>query len=324
MRIAFLFICAFIPMAAQAQDRKTFPDYQLVAGWPKLPDDLTFGPVSAVATDSEDRVYILQRARRPILVFDRDGKFLRSFGDDLFKTPHGLRIDPAGNVWTTDMANHLVRKFDAAGKLLLTLGKRDEPGDTPDRFNRPTDVAVLTSGEFYISDGYGNARVLKFSKDGKFLKQWGKKGTGEGEFNLPHAIVLDAKGRVYVGDRENKRIQVFDAEGKFLTQWKESGAPYGLFLHGERMFVADALANWVKVLDMDGKPLGPFRRKGSGPRPVQRVAHALRRFQRRGVRGRGDWEESAEVRGSIISFQFFGRHTRISPLPGTEASPAKR
>src|SRR5262249_43956291 len=121
------------------------------------------------------------------------------------------------------------------------------------------------TGDFYISDGYGNARVLKFSKDAKFIKQWGKKGTGEGEFNLPHAIVLDAKGRVYVGDRENKRIQVFDADGKFLTQWKESGAPYGLSLHGDRMFVADALANWVKVLDMEGKPLGRFGEKGTAP-----------------------------------------------------------
>jgi DNA-binding beta-propeller fold protein YncE len=140
------------------------------------------------------------------------------------------------------------------------------PGNDTKHFNRPTDVAVAPSGEFYITDGYGNARVMKYSKEGKFLKQWGKKGKGEGEFNLPHAVVLDAKGRVYVGDRENNRVQVFDADGKFLTQWRESGAPYGLFRTQEgRLFVADARANWVKVLDAEGKALGRFGEKGTGP-----------------------------------------------------------
>ena len=198
--------------------------------------------MSAVATDSSDRVYVFHRGKQPILVFDRDGKFLRSWGDGLLKTPHGLRIDHEDNIWVTDMDDHIVLKFDSAGKLLLSLGKRGLPGNDADHFNRPTDVAVTPAGDFYVTDGYGNSRVMKFSKDGKFLKQWGKKGKGEGEFNLPHAVVLDAKGRVYVGDRENNRIQVFDADGKFLTQWKESGAPYGLFLTKEgRMFVADGV-----------------------------------------------------------------------------------
>jgi len=253
--------------AARADDPSAgkFPDYSPVSGWPTLPDDIKLGPVSAVATDADDRVFVFQRSTTPVVVFDRDGKYLRSWGDGHFTTPHGLRIDPAGNVWGTDMSSHQVLKFDAMGKLLLTLGKKGEKGDGPDRFNRPTDVAVTPSGEFFISDGYGNSRIMKFSKEGKFLKQWGKKGTGEGEFDLPHAICLDAKGRVYVGDRENKRIQVFDAEGKFLAQWKESGSPYGLFLHKDRMFVADALNNWIKVLDLEGKPLGRWGQKGSAP-----------------------------------------------------------
>jgi DNA-binding beta-propeller fold protein YncE len=156
-------------------------------------------------------------------------------------------------------------KFDPEGKLLLSLGKKGEAGNGPDQFDRPTDVAVAPSGEFYVSDGYGNSRVLKFSKDGKLLKQWGKKGRGEGEFNLPHAICLDAKGRVLVGDRENNRIQVFDADGKFLAQWKEGGAPFGLALAGNRLFVADGRSHWIKVLDLDGKPLGRWGEKGSGP-----------------------------------------------------------
>jgi DNA-binding beta-propeller fold protein YncE len=252
-------------LAAPARPGEPLPDYRPVPGWPKVPDDVKLGPVSAVAVDSADRVHVFHRGPRPVLVFDRDGAFLRSWGDDLLKTPHGLRIDHEDNVWVTDIGNHQVLKFDARGKLLLALGKKGEPGDGPDRFDRPTDVAVTPAGDFYVSDGYGNARVLKFSKEGKLLKQWGKKGSGEGEFNLPHAICLDKKGRVYVGDRENNRIQVFDADGKFLAQWKESGAPFGLALAGDRLFVADGRANWVKVLDLDGKPLGRWGEKGTGP-----------------------------------------------------------
>jgi DNA-binding beta-propeller fold protein YncE len=253
---------------ARADDGPTgkFPDYQPVPGWPKLPDGVKFGPVSAVATDSADRVFVFHRGKHPVVVFDRDGKFLRSWGDDYIKAAHGLRIDRDNNVWITDTGFHQVLKFDAEGKLLLALGNKGQPGADPDRFDRPTDVAVAATGEFYVADGYGNARVLKFSKEGKLLKQWGTKGKGPGEFNLPHAICLDAQGKVYVADRENNRIQVFDADGNFLAQWTESGAPYGLFLtRAGQMFVADGLANWVKVLDGDGKALGRWGGPGKGP-----------------------------------------------------------
>jgi DNA-binding beta-propeller fold protein YncE len=198
-------------------------------------------------------------------VFSADGKFIKSWGDKEIDTAHGLRIDPKGNVWVTDIGNHRVMKFTPEGKLLLALGKRGQKGDGPDRFNRPTDVAFLPSGAFFVTDGYGNNRVLKFSREGKLLKQWGKKGTAEGEFNLPHAICLDDKGRVYVGDRENDRVQVFDTEGRFLAQYKDSGAPFGLFLHKSRLFVADGRAHWIKVLDLTGKSLGRWGEKGSAP-----------------------------------------------------------
>jgi DNA-binding beta-propeller fold protein YncE len=237
-----------------------------VAGWPQLPAGLELGQVSAVATDAADRVYVFHRGQRPILVFDRDGAFLRSWGDDQVKTAHGLRVDADGNVWVTDIGHHLVMKFDAEGKRLLSLGKKDQPGDGPDQFDRPTDVAVSPSGAFYVADGYGNSRVLKFSKEGKLLTQWGKKGRGDGEFRLPHAICLDGRGRVYVGDRENDRVQVFDADGRFLARFTASGAPYGLFLTGEgRLFVADGRAHWVKVLDLEGRVLGRWGEKGQGP-----------------------------------------------------------
>lgn len=263
-----------IPAALGDDRAEKLPDYRPVAGWPRLPPKLTLGPVSAVATDARDRVYVAHRGPRPVLVFDRDGTFLRSWGDDHVKTAHGLRIDPAGNVWLTDIGNHLVMKFDPDGKLLLSLGTKGQAGNTADRFDRPTDVAVAPAGDFYVTDGYGNARVLKYDRTGKLIKQWGTKGTGEGEFNLPHAVVLDAAGRVYVGDRENNRVQVFDADGKFLSQWKQSGAPYGLFRAGDRTFVADGRANWVRVLRPDGVPLGRFGEKGTAAGQFQ-MPHML-------------------------------------------------
>lgn len=251
-------------LAPSADADKSLPRYEPVADWPTLPEGRQLGPVAGVASDTSDRVYVFHRGKQPILVFDKDGKFLRSWGDDLVKTAHGLRVDRDNNIWITDIGNHTVTKFDAQGKVLLTLGKKDQPGDGPDQFNKPTDVAVAESGEIFVADGYGNSRVVKFAKDGKYLKEWGKKGTGDGEFNLPHAIVLDARGRVYVGDRENNRVQIFDADGKYLSQWKESGAPYGLFLSAERMLVADGRAQAVTVLDKNGKKLGRWGDKGSG------------------------------------------------------------
>ena len=203
---------------------KSVPTYKVVAGWPEPSSPIKLGQVSAVATDASDRVFVFHRGEPPVVVFDRDGKYLRSWGEGLVKKAHGLRIDREQNVWTTDVGHHLVRKFDHEGTLLMTLGRKGVPGAGPDRFNQPTDVAVTPSGEFYVSDGYGNSRVVQFSKDGRYLKEWGTKGKGEGQFNLPHAIVLDPDGRIYVGDRENDRVQVFDPRGKFLAQWKEGGA----------------------------------------------------------------------------------------------------
>jgi DNA-binding beta-propeller fold protein YncE len=260
---ALLLACVTFGRADECADK--VPDYRPVAGWPQLPPKLELGPVSAVATDAKDRVFVAHRGPKPILVFDRDGKFLRAWGDEHIKTVHGLRIDPEGNVWITDIGNHQVMTFDPEGKLLLSLGQKGRAGDKPDQFDRPTDVAVTVSGEFFVSDGY---------RAGQLLKQWGTKGKGEGEFNLPHAICLDAKGRVYVGDRENNRVQIFDAEGKFIEQWKDSGAPYGLFLAGDRLFVADGRANFLRVLGPDGKALGRFGEKGTAAGQFQ-MPHML-------------------------------------------------
>ncbi|MGH9672185.1 MAG: peptidyl-alpha-hydroxyglycine alpha-amidating lyase family protein [Bryobacteraceae bacterium] len=197
-----------------------------------MPDGWKFGRVSSVAVDAKEEVYVFHRGPKadPIVVFDAKGKYLRSWGRGMFGNAHGMRVDRDGNVWVTDNGAHQVMKFTRDGKLLLTLGVKGKAGTDEKTFNRPTDIAFAPAGEFYVSDGYGNSRVVKFSSDGKYITAWGKRGAGPGEFNTPHSIGIDSKGRVYVSDRENNRIQIFDADGKFLRQWTHLGATQNLFL----------------------------------------------------------------------------------------------
>ena len=197
-----------------------------------LPPGWKFGRVSAVASDSAANVYVFHRGKEadPLIVFDAQGRYLRAWGRGVFGEPHGLRIDKNDNVWTTDVGTHQVMKFSREGKLLLTLGKKGIPGADTDTFNRPTDIAFAPGGEFYVSDGYGNSRVVKFSQDGKYLFAWGKAGTAAGEFHTPHSVAVDAQGTVYVSDRENNRIQIFSSEGKYLRQWTHLGSTQNLFL----------------------------------------------------------------------------------------------
>ena len=203
--------------------------YQVVPGFPQLPSGWQFGAVTAVATDSHGNVIVFHRGEHPIIVFNRNGKFLHSFGQGMFTSPHGLRVDREDNIWVTDNANHTVIKFTPEGDVLMSLGEKDVAGENEHLFNRPADIAFAPNGDFYIADGYGNSRIVKFDQTGKFLLAWGKRGVGEGEFNVPHAIFLDSKNNVYVADRENKRIQVFDANGKFLRQMTGM-SPFGLYI----------------------------------------------------------------------------------------------
>lgn len=260
MMLTALAIVAVVVAAGATDDA----GYRVVPHWPQLPDGYRFGQVSAVAPDGDGEVFVFHRGEHPIIVFGRDGKFRRSFGNDLIASAHGLRFDADGNAWTTDVGNHTVRKFSHNGKLLLTLGKEGEAAASPDRFNKPADIAFGPHGEVYVADGYGNSRVVKFDKSGKFLKAWGKKGTGDGEFNVVHSAVVDALGTVYVGDRENDRIQIFDADGKFLGKWNEFGAPFGLFLdrHRHQFLVADGRAHKCLVLDSHGKALSSWGTQG--------------------------------------------------------------
>ena len=190
--------------------------------WGKLPDGWRYLEGTAVAVDSRDNVYVFNRGGHPVIVFDREGNFLRSWGEGVFTSPHGIAIGPDDAVYCADNADHTVRKFTSDGKLLLTLGEKDRhsPAMSGEPFNKPTHVAVDSrNGDLFVSDGYSNARVHKYTADGSWLLSWGESGTDPGQFNIVHNIAVDGDGWVYVADRENRRIQVFDSEGKFEAQW---------------------------------------------------------------------------------------------------------
>src|SRR4051812_33246599 len=188
-----LVLLCVVPASLQADS------YRLDPSFPQLPKTIKLDQVSGVTINSSGEIFIFHRGERPIIVMDKVGKFLRSFGEGT-KSAHGLRCDSADNIWATDVVNHTVTKFAPDGKVLMMLGEKGIEGEDQTHFNKPTDVAFAPDGNFFVSDGYGNSRVVKFDKSGKFLLAWGKKGTGEGEFNTPHAVRLDSKGNVFIGD----------------------------------------------------------------------------------------------------------------------------
>lgn len=249
--------------------------YRVIHGWPQLPEGFAFGQVSGVGVDSHNHVFVFHRGEHPIFCFDGStGKILATWGDGIFARPHGLAVDSQDNVWVTDVDLHQIFKFNHRGGLLMTVGTKGVPGLDANHFNKPTDVAVLPGGEFYVSDGYGNSRVAKFSVKGEFLFDWGTKGDKPGEFDLPHGISLDAQGRVYVADRSNARVQVFDGNGKFLAQWKnpELGRPWDVFIppdgyayvmDGGDMNPQPPDRGRVVKLDLQGKIVDQFGSFGS-------------------------------------------------------------
>lgn len=207
------------------------PSYQVVHGWPALPDGYALGQATGVDVDSQNRVWVFHRAARPVLCIDGDtGEIISSFGDDLFDNEHGLAVDADDNVWVTDANTHVVEQYSPAGELMKSLGVKGDPGEDEERFNKPTDVDFGPDGSIYVTDGYGNNRVVKLDSDGNFVKAWGSKGAGPGEFETPHGVAVDGEGRVYVADRTNSRVQIFDADGEFLSEWKsdEIGRPWGV------------------------------------------------------------------------------------------------
>jgi DNA-binding beta-propeller fold protein YncE len=264
--------------------------YVPVEGWGKLPDGWRYVEAAGVAVDANDNVLVFTRGEHPVIVFDRDGNFLRSWGEGVVSRAHGITMGPDGSVWLTDDGNHTIRQFTAEGKLLLTIGDPDTPaplyGGKP--FNRPTHVALCPrNGDLYISDGYGNSRVHKYDPRGRHLFSWGESGTDPGCFNLPHNIATDAEGLVYVADRENHRVQIFDARGQYLGQWNNLHRPCGLFAsraNGGRFYVGELptdlavnkevanLGARVSVLSTKGDLLGRVGGRFEGEKPGEFIA----------------------------------------------------
>jgi DNA-binding beta-propeller fold protein YncE len=204
--------------------------YEVIENWGKLPAGWRYGEVAAVGVDSKDNVYVFARSEHPMMIFDREGNFLRSWGEGLFKRPHGVHLAPDDTIYCTDDGDHTMRRLTLDGKLLLEIGVPGEPAPLygGDPFNRCTHTALSPEGDIYVADGYGNARVHKYSPNGKLQFSWGEPGTDPGAFNIVHNICCDEDGWVYVADRENHRVQVFDGKGRYETQWNNMHRPCGL------------------------------------------------------------------------------------------------
>ncbi len=217
-----------------------------------LPATATIDAVSSVVETTDGRLFVLQRGSPPILEFDRKRVFVRGWGEGLFKTAHGLRLDRQGNLWTTDNGNHVIRKFSPAGQLLATFGEVDVAGADEKHFHSPDDLVFNSKGEIFVADS-GNRRIVHLDAAGKFLSAWGSMGTEPGQFKLPHSLAIDSRDRLYVADRNNDRIQIFSPGHKLVAIWTGFGNPFGLLLVGKDLLVSTADVNQVVRLDVDGR-----------------------------------------------------------------------
>ena len=221
-------------------------EYDVDPSWPRYPKHVSRkGWVSGMAVDAQDNIWFFKKGPDPVQVYRPDGIFVRSWGKGLFVNPHHLRIDHEGNIWLADFGLHIVQKFTPEGKLLQTLGVRGVKGMDKTHFNMPTDMAITKSGDIFVTDGYGNRRVVHFDKDGRYIGEWGTYGSQPGQFVLPHAIVVDSKGRLYIADRNSGRIQVFDRSGKFLDQWTGMLMPWGLSItRDDKLWICGSSPHW--------------------------------------------------------------------------------
>lgn len=228
--------------------------------------DWALGMVSSVAMDAGGVIYLLQRGDKadPVVALNREGRVLRSWGRGMYKMPHSIRIDPAGNVWTVDAESSVVLKFTPEGRKLLEIAVGGQPASPKSPFCGTTDIAFGPNGRIFISDGYANARILEYTMDGKRVREWGTAGTAPGQFHLPHAIALDQSGVIYVADRENGRIERFDLNGKYLGEWSNLGKTFSLKIAAGALWIGTQPRNqpngapgWLMKIDAGtGKVLG--------------------------------------------------------------------
>jgi DNA-binding beta-propeller fold protein YncE len=255
--------------------------YEIEKGWGRLPTWWQYKSCSDVAVDSKDRVYVLDRGTHPVMVFDREGNFLSAWGEGLFRFAHSIYVDRSDFVWTSDCYTHTVMKFTEGGELLQTFGTKDVPGTTyyGEPFNMPTGVAVSRSGSVFVSDGYGNYMVQKFSPNGDHLRSWGGPGTGPGKFALVHYLDVDDQGRVYVCDRENGRIQVFDEDGAYLSEWTGLYMPAKVCIKKDLAYVIEQgetpTTGRVSVFSLDGMLLSRWADNEGPGTGHPGIAHGL-------------------------------------------------
>ena len=267
--------------------------YRVLPQWGELPQGWRYGDVAAVGVDRKDNVYVFNRGPHPVIVYDREGRFLRSWGEGVFKRAHGLHMGPDDTVYLTDDGDHTVRHCRLDGTVLMTIGIPGRPTSFMSGlpFHRCTHTALSPKGEIYIADGYGNACVHKYSPDGKLLFSWGEPGTDPGEFNIVHNICCDGEGWVYVADRENHRVQVFDGEGKYEAQWNNLHRPCGLYMESGKnplCFIGELgpgypinrdapnLGPRISILTSEGKLLARLGRMHAGEAVGQFIApHGL-------------------------------------------------
>ncbi len=245
--------------AESSAPRNDLPQpYKTTRDWGQLPAGTKWAAVTAVEPAPDGSIYVIHRcvanscegrSEPPILKFDAQGRLLASFGAGLFNFPHGATVDRDGNLWVTDARGgngkgHQVIKFSPDGRVLMTLGEKGVSGSDGTHFDQPTDVVVAANGDIFVTDSHRNGvnnRVVKFARNGRFIKQWGKKGSGRGEISEPHTIALDSRGRLFVGDRENNRIQIFDQNGTWLDEWRQFGRPSGIFItKDDTIYVTDS------------------------------------------------------------------------------------
>jgi DNA-binding beta-propeller fold protein YncE len=237
-----------------------------------LPAGTTMGAPASVALNSKAHLIVFTRGMSSLLEFDRNGAFVRAFGQGSYTRAHGMRLDLEDNIWTTDVGAHTVTKMSPQGEVLLVIGVKGQAGDWNEAagtrlLNEPNDVAIGPAGEIFVVQGHGRAepRVLKFDKRGTFITSWGGKGTGPGQFDTAHSIVVDDKRLVYVADRQNRRVQIFDPDGKYIKEWKYAGLPCGLYIAPNRdMYLVSGFAGQILKLDANGVAVAATGEPGKG------------------------------------------------------------
>ncbi len=255
------------PDPAQMEDA---PDlgYRAVPNGLQIPDGMEMGAPSSVVWTSRNHLVVFNRGSHPLMEFNADGNFVRSWGEGDYVRPHGMRLDPDGNIWTTDVNAHVVRKMNLDGEVLLTIGTKGQAGDASEGLlNEPTDLTINAAGEIFILVGHGRGepRLLKFDRTGTLMTSWGGPGTAPGKFDTPHSIVVDQAGLLYVADRQNRRVQIFDGDGTYIKEWAYKGLPCGLHIAADQqIYLASGFAGEILRLDKNGKAIGAIGQPGKG------------------------------------------------------------